>query len=131
MVGILVHGNNHYILSGRRPNEVEALELARHWGLVHIGEPISTAFGQWKIRPKEFRENLKWAVVVPGDRGISAGVSRLLDELKARGIAIQTLEVPAWRNEKHPELREGSPTWVRKLRSESEKRTSKRSKRSS
>jgi hypothetical protein len=90
MVGILVHGNNHYILSGRRPNEAEALELARHWGLVQIGEPISTAFGQWRIQPKEFRENLKWAVVVPGDRGISDGVSQLLDELRARGIAIQT-----------------------------------------
>jgi hypothetical protein len=90
MVGILVHGNNHYILSGPRPNQAEALELARHWGVVRIGEPVSFAFGQWEIRTKEFRENLEWAVVVPGERETSPGVSQLLAELVSRGIFIQT-----------------------------------------
>jgi hypothetical protein len=90
MVGILVHGNNHYILSGPRPSEAEALELARHWSVVRIGEPVSTAFGGWEIRTKEFRENLEWAVVVLGERETSPGVTELLAELVARGVVIQT-----------------------------------------
>jgi hypothetical protein len=91
MVGILVHGNNHYILSGPQPNEAEALDLARHWAVVRIGEPVSFAFGQWEIRTREFRENLEWAVVVPGERETSPGVLKLLAELTARGISIHYL----------------------------------------
>ena len=68
MVGILVHGNNHFILSGPSPDEAAALALLRHWPIVQIGEAKSSSFGQWQIRSKEFRENLEWAVIVPGDR---------------------------------------------------------------
>jgi hypothetical protein len=89
MVGILVHGNNHYILSGPQPNEAEALELVRHWGVIRIGEPISFAYGRWEIRTKEFRENLEWAVVVPDELETSAGVAELLGELSGRGIEIR------------------------------------------
>jgi|ERR1035437_1263722 hypothetical protein len=67
MVGILVHGNNHFILSGPLPDEAAALALVRHWSIVQIGEAKSSSFGQWQIRSKEFRENLEWAVIVPGD----------------------------------------------------------------
>jgi hypothetical protein len=91
MVGILVHGNNHYILSGPQPTEAEALTLARHWGVVRIGEPVSFMCGQWEIRTKEFRENLEWAVVVPGQREASPGVLELLAELTERGVVIQHL----------------------------------------
>ena len=97
MVGILVHGNNHYILSGPQPSEAEALELARHWSVVRIGEPVSSAFGAWEIRTKEFRENLQWAVVVPGERETSPGVSELLAELAKRGIDIETCGGDSWK----------------------------------
>jgi hypothetical protein len=89
MVGILVHGNNHYILSGPRPEEAEARALVRHWSLVQIGEVKSQKFAQWEIREKEFRENLEWAVVVPGDRKTSPGAAELLGELAQRGVEIQ------------------------------------------
>lgn len=89
MVGILVHGNNHFILSGPRPDERDAQALARHFSLVQIGEPIATAFGKWTVREKEFRENLEWAFIVPGDRGTSPGVTTLLAELAARGVRIE------------------------------------------
>jgi hypothetical protein len=88
MVGILVHGNNHYVLSGPRPSQAEALQLARNWSLLQIGEVKSQKFGQWEIRNKEFRENLEWAVIVPGDREISPGVAGFLAELAARGVEI-------------------------------------------
>jgi putative ABC transport system permease protein len=37
MVGILVHGNNHFILSGPAPDEATALALACHWSIIQIG----------------------------------------------------------------------------------------------
>jgi hypothetical protein len=92
MVGILVHGDNHFILSGPEPDEAAALALARHWSIIQIGDQKSLAFEQWQIRTKEFRENLEWAVVVPDDRGISPAVSQLLAELSARGIAVRKFD---------------------------------------
>jgi hypothetical protein len=96
MVGILVHGNNHFILSGPLPDEAAALALARHWSIVQIDEAKSSSFGQWQIRSKEFRENLEWAVIVPGDRETSPGVAQLLGELSARGVAIRRLPSGCW-----------------------------------
>jgi hypothetical protein len=96
MVGILVHGNNHFILSGPLPDEGTALALARHWSLVQIGGEKSPAFEPWQIRTKEFRENLEWAVVVPGDRETSPGVVELLAELSARGVAIHRCSTGCW-----------------------------------
>ena len=89
MVGILVIGNNHFILSGPEPDEAAARELARHWSIIRIGEEKSLSHGQWAIRTKEFRENLEWAVVVPGDGEMSAGVAELLSEVSARGVEIR------------------------------------------
>jgi hypothetical protein len=86
MIGILVHGNNHFILSGPLPDKAAALALVRHWSIVQIGEEKSSSFGQWQIRSKEFRENLEWAVIVPGDREASPGVEQLLGDLSARGV---------------------------------------------
>jgi hypothetical protein len=96
MVGILVHGNNHFILSGPLPEEKTAVALARHWSIVQIGEQKSPSLGQWEIRAKEFRENLEWAVIVPGDRETSPAVSQLLAELVARGIPIHTCATGCW-----------------------------------
>jgi hypothetical protein len=97
MVGILVqHGNNHFILSGPVPDDASALALARHWSITQIGEQKSSSFGGWQIRSKEFRENLEWAVVVPGDRAASPGVRQLLEELSVRGVAIRRLSGGCW-----------------------------------
>ena len=89
MVGILVHGNNHFILNGPEPTEEQAIALVRHWSVVRIGEPVSNLFGKWEIRNKEYRENLEWAVVVPGDSEISPAVSKLLAEVAGRGVVIR------------------------------------------
>jgi hypothetical protein len=96
MVGILVHGNNHFILSGPCPDDDSALALARHWSVIRIDELKSQSFEQWEIRSKEFRENLVWAVVVPGDREASTGVVKLLAELSARGVTIRRLRTGWW-----------------------------------
>jgi hypothetical protein len=87
MVGIMVHGDNHFIVRGPLPGREIALELIRHWSLIQIGATTPSALDRWQIVTREFRENLEWAVVIPGDGEISSAVTLLLGELSARGIA--------------------------------------------
>jgi hypothetical protein len=90
MVGILVHGDNHFILSGPEPTGAEATRLASKFTLVEVGKIPANLFEKWEIRNKEFRENLEWAVIVPADTEITRGVSQLLGELADRGVVIRT-----------------------------------------
>jgi hypothetical protein len=87
MIGILVHGDNHFIVAGACPDREMALFLVRQWSVIQIG-PRSATPG-WEIRSKAFREDLEWAVVVPGDGVNSPAVVELLVELASRGIVIQ------------------------------------------
>lgn len=86
MVGILVHGDNHFIVRGPMPGREVALALVRHWSLIQIGASTPRALEGWQIVTREFRENLEWAVIVPGGGAMSAAVAQLLAELTARGI---------------------------------------------
>jgi hypothetical protein len=88
MVGILVVGDNHFIVRGPLPDRDTALALARHWSLIQIGQVTPIALQRWSISTREFRENLEWAVTVPGDGEITPAVAQLLAELSARGIMI-------------------------------------------
>ena len=90
MVGILVHGDNHFIVRGPLPDHDTAVALVRQWSVINIGTATPAALDRWQIVTKEFRENLEWAVIVPGDSEISGAVRTLLDELSARGIATRT-----------------------------------------
>jgi hypothetical protein len=96
MVGILVHGNNHFIVRGPLPDRETALALARHWSVIQIGRTTPAALQPWSISTREFRENLEWAVIVPGDGEISQGVAELLAELDARRITIHNSSAGAW-----------------------------------
>jgi hypothetical protein len=92
VVGILVHGDNHFIVRGPLPVRETALALVQHWSIIQIGIQIGSAtppgLDPWRIVTREFRENLEWAVIVSGDGEISPAVTTLLDELSARGIVI-------------------------------------------
>jgi hypothetical protein len=68
MVGILVCGDNHFIVRGPLPDREAALALARHWSIIQIGRATPESLQPWRISAKEFREDLQWAVVVPGRR---------------------------------------------------------------
>jgi hypothetical protein len=96
MVGILVHGDNHFIVRGPLPDREAALALVRHWSLIRIGATTPLQLERWQIISREFRENLEWAVVVPGDGGMSGAVTVLLGELSARGIAIHDSRFERW-----------------------------------
>ena len=88
MTGILVHGDNHFIVRGPLPSPDDAAALTRCWSLIQIGAITPPALAQWRIITRELRENLEWAMVLPGDGETSAAVTQLLDELSARGIIV-------------------------------------------
>jgi hypothetical protein len=96
MVGILAHGDNHFIVRGPLPDRETAIELVRRWSIIQIGAVLPSLLDRWQIVTKEFRENLEWAVVVPGDRDLSPAVTILLSELSARGIAIHDARLGPW-----------------------------------
>jgi len=96
MVGILVLGSNHLIVRGPFPDRATALALARHWSLIQIGQTTPPALDRWTISTREFRENLQWAVIVPGDGEISPAVAQLLAELSERGITIHDARSSDW-----------------------------------
>jgi len=89
MIGILVCGDNHFIVDGPPPDYAIAVELARHWSLIQINQTTPDELQIWSIVTKAFRENLEWAVVVPGDGETTPAVQQLLHELTARGITIR------------------------------------------
>ena len=93
MVGILVHGDNHFIVRGPLPDAEIATALARHWSIINVGTTTPTDLRSWQIVTKEFRENLEWAVIVPGTAEISPAVTQLLDGLSVRGIVIEDLRL--------------------------------------
>jgi hypothetical protein len=91
MVGLLVLGDNHFIVSGPEPDADEAAALARHWSVIRIGGGTPPALERWGIRTKEFRENLEWAAIVAGEGETSPAVEQLLGELRARGVPVRDL----------------------------------------
>jgi hypothetical protein len=96
MLGILVHGDNHFVVRGPLPSRVTALALVRHWSIIQIGATTPVELEPWSISTREFRENLEWAVIVPGDGDVSPAVAQLLKELSSRGIAIHNSGLDIW-----------------------------------
>jgi hypothetical protein len=96
MVGLLVLGNNHFIVRGPLPDRETALALARHWSLIQIGQTTPVALRRWIISTREFRENLEWAVVIPGDGEVTPAVAQLLEELSAKGITVHNSALGDW-----------------------------------
>ena len=94
--GILVHGDNHFIVRGPLPDREIALALVRHWSLIQVGAMTLPALDRWRIVSREFRENLEWAVVVPGDGETSPAVTALLEELSGRGVVIHHSQLGPW-----------------------------------
>ena len=90
MLGILVFGDNHLIVSGPRPDEAVARALVRLWSVIAIGREVPEHLRQWTITTKAFREDLSWAWVVAGEGTQSDAVRVLLKELQDRGVSVDT-----------------------------------------
>lgn len=89
-MGILVHGDNHFIVRGPKPDYAAALALVRHWSLIHIGRVTPPELRGWRISTREFREELQWAIILPGEREVNPAVLQLLEELQERGVDVQS-----------------------------------------
>ncbi len=87
-LGILVTGDNHFIVRGPQPDRATAIELAAHWSIIVIGKTTPSKLSRWTISTKEFRENLEWAVVASAETAHSPAVEQLLHELEVRGIQV-------------------------------------------
>jgi hypothetical protein len=96
MAGILVHGDNHFIVRGPLPGRETALALVRHWSIISIGQTTPPELQTWRISTREFREDLQWAIDVPGASPHSAAVTQLLGELTARGIHTRDASAESW-----------------------------------
>ncbi|MEO8129254.1 MAG: hypothetical protein ABI822_19270 [Bryobacteraceae bacterium] len=83
-IGILVHGDNHFIVRGPLPDRETALALVQHWSLIQIGAETPPALARWSIISKALRENLTWAMIVPGNGEFSGAICELLEELRVR-----------------------------------------------
>jgi hypothetical protein len=88
MIGILVCGDNHFIVRGPLPDRATALALAHHWSIIQIGQTTPLSLRSWSIVTRAFREDLAWAAIVPDDGEITPAVAQLLKEISARGITI-------------------------------------------
>ena len=86
MIGVLVYGDNHFIVDGPQPDGATAKALAIHWSLIRINASTPQQLSAWKIINKAFREDLQWAVVVPASSETSPAIVALLGELRKRGI---------------------------------------------
>jgi hypothetical protein len=60
MVGLLVHGDNHFVVRGPLPDRATALALVRYWSVIQIGGTAPRFLERWQISTREFRENLEW-----------------------------------------------------------------------
>ena len=96
MTGILVHGDNHFIVGGPLPCRNISLALVRQWSLIQIGATAPSELAGWSIVTREFRENLEWAVVVAADTIVTTAVTQLLNELSARGVRIHDASSDIW-----------------------------------
>jgi hypothetical protein len=57
MVGMPVHGDNHFIVCGPFSDRDVAQGLIRHWFIIQIGATTPPSLEEWRISTKEFRED--------------------------------------------------------------------------
>jgi len=93
MIGILVCGDNHFIVEGSEPDRAAAIAIVRHWTVIQIGQTTPPSLQKWSIVMRAFREDLAWAVVVQGEGEITLAITQLLKEVSVRGIQIRHIDM--------------------------------------
>lgn len=98
MLGVLVHGDNHFIVRGPLPSPEQARALVERWSLIRIGSGVDATreSGPWRVSTREFRENLQWAVLVEASSPPQPAIVELLRELEARSVRIRRLPGDDW-----------------------------------
>src|SRR5258708_22888676 len=85
MVGILVHGGNHFIVRGPAPSRADALRLAHYWSIIQIGGKTPPRLERRRVTTREFRGDLGGGGVVRGKGGMTPPEAPLLGSFAAPG----------------------------------------------
>lgn len=97
MLGLIVCGDNHFLIRAPQPSAAEAKALVRRWTFPSIDDLLGLSAplpGQYRISTKEFREDITWALVLPSLEPHSPAIAQLLGELIARGVPITNVDRP-------------------------------------
>ena len=90
-LGIIVFGEDHFLIRGPVPDAQMAAYLVRRWIFPSTEDLLGTSPPlppEWKITSSEFRENIEWAMVLSCPKAHNSSVAELLGELEARGVKI-------------------------------------------
>ncbi len=82
-------GDNHFLVRGVKLEREMAQYLVRRWTFPSVEDALGLTPpvpGDWKITTKEFREDIEWVIVLPGEGEHTDAVKQLLEELAARGV---------------------------------------------
>jgi hypothetical protein len=96
-LGIVVFGEEHFLIRGPKPDAEMARYLVRRWifpsteDLLGISPPMPD---EWKITTREFREDIEWVIVLSSAVALNPAVKTLLEEVATRGVEITTHEGP-------------------------------------
>ena len=91
LLGIIVFGEEHFLVRGPEPDAPMAAYLVRRWifpsteDLLGTSPPIPAG---WRITSSEFRENIVWAVHLSCTNAPNSAVAKLLEEIETRGVRI-------------------------------------------
>lgn len=91
MLGLIVCGDNHFLIRAPQPSAAEAQALVRRWTFPSIADLLGQSPPlppQYQISTREFREDITWALVLESPEPHSPAVAQLLSELIQRGIPI-------------------------------------------
>ncbi len=93
-LGLIVHGEDHFLIRGPKPDAAMARYLVRRWIFPSIEDLLGTSPpipADWKITTSEFRENIEWTIVLSCAQSPSPAVAQLVAEVAARGVAVEYL----------------------------------------
>jgi hypothetical protein len=91
-LGLIVHGEDHFLIRGPKPDAAMAKYLVRRWIFPSIEDLLGTSPpipADWQITTSEFRENIEWTIVLSCAQSPSPAVAQLVAEVAARGVAVE------------------------------------------
>jgi hypothetical protein len=97
VLGLIVCGDNHFLIRAPQPSAAEARALVRRWTFPSVADLLGQSPPlppQYQISTREFRENITWALVLSSPEPHSPAVAQLLSELIQRGILITNVTSP-------------------------------------
>jgi hypothetical protein len=97
VLGLIVCGDNHFLIRAPQPSAAEARALVRRWTFPSIEDLLGQSLPlppQFQISTREFRENITWALVLSSSEPHSPAVAQLLSELIQRAVSITNAPGP-------------------------------------